>query len=122
MRSPRCADSPATNTSPIAGVCRAGCVCAARATPPREVCRMDLAIFDVDGTLTRTTQLDGTCFVRAVAAVIGAVPFSTDWRDYTHITDSGITAQIFRDQLGRAPHDQEMTDVQQRFMDLLVES
>jgi phosphoglycolate phosphatase-like HAD superfamily hydrolase len=83
---------------------------------------MQLAIFDIDGTLTRTTQLDGDCFLRAVTDELGELPISTNWRDYTHITDSGMTQQIFRDHLGRAPRDEELARVQQRFVDLLEES
>jgi phosphoglycolate phosphatase-like HAD superfamily hydrolase len=81
-----------------------------------------LAIFDIDGTLMRTAQLDADCFLRAVTDEVGALPISTNLQDYTHITDSGITQQIFRDHLGRAPHDEELVRLQQRFADLLAQS
>jgi phosphoglycolate phosphatase-like HAD superfamily hydrolase len=81
-----------------------------------------LAIFDIDGTLMRTTQVDADCFLRAVADEVGALPISTNLQDYTHITDSGITQQIFRDHFGRAPHDQELLRLQQRCVDLLAQS
>lgn len=55
---------------------------------------MPLIVFDVDGTLTQTTGVDDECFVRAIRKVLGVDGFSTDWAEYPHATDSGLTNGI----------------------------
>ncbi len=54
-----------------------------------------LAIFDVDGTLTRTVAVDADCFVRALEIEFGLVPPHTDWAAYVHTTDGGIMRELF---------------------------
>lgn len=81
---------------------------------------MKLAIFDIDGTLTNTNGVDGECFVQAFAETHGITNINTDWSDYTHTTDSGITLQIFRDRFKRAPTESELNDLKQCFVRLLA--
>src|ERR1700687_3882988 len=83
---------------------------------------MQLVIFDIDGTLTRTNEVDAHCFQRALAEEVGIATINTHWSEYTHVTDSGITRQIFEEQLGRAPSAEELARVQQRFVQLLDEA
>ncbi len=64
---------------------------------------MKLAIFDIDGTLTETNEVDDKCFVRAFAALHQITDIETDWTKYTHVTDSGLVSEIFNQRLGRAP-------------------
>lgn len=78
-----------------------------------------LVVFDVDGTLTRTTAVDDRCFARALEERLGA-GIDTDWSGYRHATDSGIAAEAFERRLGRAPRDQEMTALRERFLALLA--
>ncbi len=54
---------------------------------------MRLIIFDVDGTLTRSTTVDTVCYERAVSAQL-AVPIDTEWSSYRHPTDVGILSEI----------------------------
>lgn len=83
---------------------------------------MQLAIFDIDGTLTRTTQVDEVCFLGAFADEFGITAIDTHWSHYAYSTDSGIALQILRDRLGRLPSVDELLRVQRRFVHLLREA
>jgi len=56
-----------------------------------------LVIFDVDGTLARTSRVDDDCWVDAARAVLGIESMSTDWSDYSHSTDEAIASDLIRD-------------------------
>ncbi len=49
-----------------------------------------LAIFDVDGTLVQSYELDGECFVAAFHDAFGIAEVDTDWVRYDHTTDPGV--------------------------------
>lgn len=78
-----------------------------------------LVLFDIDGTLTRTTGVDTDCFVRALAETYGATVQNTDWSTYPHSTDEGLTHEILRAHLGRLPRSDERDRVRTRFIELL---
>jgi phosphoglycolate phosphatase-like HAD superfamily hydrolase len=80
---------------------------------------MQLAIFDVDGTLTQSNELDNHCFSRAFAEEFGLQTNSEHWHDCPHITDSGLTHHLLERHFGRPPLPAETTRLQQRFMRLL---
>jgi phosphoglycolate phosphatase-like HAD superfamily hydrolase len=82
---------------------------------------MKLGIFDIDGTLTKTNDVDTQCFVKAFALEFGIEDINTNWASYGHTTDSGITLQIFQEFLGRVPEESELSRLQHRFVDLLRE-
>lgn len=84
--------------------------------PPK---RMNLAIFDVDGTLTKTVSIDDKCFTQAFAISKGITGIDTDWTKYHYPTDSGITLQIFREKLGREPNSEELRKLKRCFINLL---
>lgn len=50
-------------------------------------------MFDIDGTLIQSYDLDVECFVCAVKDVIG-IDICTDWSTYRHVTDAGILYEI----------------------------
>jgi phosphoglycolate phosphatase-like HAD superfamily hydrolase len=83
---------------------------------------MNLAIFDVDGTLTNTNDVDAMCYVRAVADEFGFDLTGLDWADYTFVTDIGITNQMFQQRLGRLPGTDEIARLQGRLVKLLEEA
>ena len=58
---------------------------------------MPLVIFDIDGTLTQTTNADADCFVRSLAEVCGFRDVNTDWSGYKRATDSGVFHEIHQD-------------------------
>jgi beta-phosphoglucomutase-like phosphatase (HAD superfamily) len=82
---------------------------------------MKLAIFDIDGTLTKTNEIDSECFLKAFALEFGITKINTNWANYGHTTDSGITLQIFQEFLGRIPQSDELSRLQNRFVQLLQE-
>ena len=82
---------------------------------------MKLAIFDIDGTLTNTNSVDEDCFVRALDEAHSISGIGTDWGQYPHTTDSGITDQIFQEKFGRRPEDAELAKFKGCFMSALSE-
>ena len=81
---------------------------------------MHLAIFDLDGTLTRTTRVDEMCYVRALRDALGITEIDSEWSHYTHSTDSGITTEIFQNCYRRLPTADEVERLRQRFVGLLA--
>jgi phosphoglycolate phosphatase-like HAD superfamily hydrolase len=80
---------------------------------------MKLVVFDFDGTLARTDGVDGECFTQALEEALQLRDFSTEWTDYEHVTDEGVTRQIFMEHFGRHPHDEERKRVIEHFVGLL---
>jgi len=80
---------------------------------------MPLVIFDIDGTLTQTTNADANCFVRSLAEVCGFREVDTDWSGYKHATDSGVFHEIHQDRTGRPPSAFEISQFRQHFVGLL---
>jgi beta-phosphoglucomutase-like phosphatase (HAD superfamily) len=79
----------------------------------------NLAIFDIDGTLTESVAVDEVCFVQAFRDVLGIQRINTDWLDYQFQTDSGLALEICRNHLGRDPGEAEISRLQSRFIQLL---
>ena len=50
-------------------------------------------MFDIDGTLVESYELDSECFISAVKDVTG-ISIDSDWSKYQHVTDSGILNEI----------------------------
>lgn len=50
-------------------------------------------MFDIDGTLVQSYDIDSECFTRAVREVVG-LEVSADWSTYSHVTDAGILDEI----------------------------
>lgn len=82
----------------------------------------NLVIFDIDGTLVNTNQVDEDCFIRAFAKAFDISNINTRWAEYSHVTDSGITYQIFQERWGRIPTDEELIKLKKCFCYLLNES
>ncbi len=80
---------------------------------------MNLAIFDIDGTLTESVAVDEVCFVQAFRDVLGIERINTNWLEYNFQTDSGLALEICRNHLGRDPGGAEISRLQSRFAELL---
>ncbi len=50
-------------------------------------------MFDIDGTLVQSYDLDSECFISAVKEVVG-VDINSDWSTYANVTDAGILNEI----------------------------
>ncbi len=81
-----------------------------------------LVIFDVDGTLVQSYELDGECFVAAFDDALGIPDVDTDWTRYDHVTDPGVAAQIIRDRQGREPSAGDLARLQSTFCARLAEA
>ena len=80
---------------------------------------MNLAIFDIDGTLTGTNAVDQICFLQAFADVHSITEINTNWTQYQSVTDSGIMFQIFDERFGRPPFDRELQNHKSCLVNLL---
>lgn len=58
---------------------------------------MHAVVFDVDGTLVQSVEIDEILYKQSIREVIGDVEFRSRWSDYESVTDSGILLQVFRD-------------------------
>lgn len=82
---------------------------------------MNLAIFDVDGTLTETDEVDDLCVVKAFFDSHKIIDIDTDWTKYKYVTDSGIASEIFVEKLGRTPDKRDYADFKSCFIKNLSE-
>ena len=80
---------------------------------------MDLVIFDIDGTLTDTNEVDETGFAEAVTREFGLTGFSTDWSDYEHCVDRFIVGELVRRHLERKVSPEELERFQSTFLSIL---
>jgi len=79
-----------------------------------------LAIFDIDGTLTQTTDVDDTCYRAAVAETIGLPVNAIDWTGTPHHSDRGIFDWLF-ERLGRPlPSDTQVAAARDRLTERLT--
>jgi hypothetical protein len=59
---------------------------------------MHLVMFDIDGTLTETMNIDQQCWFADI---------DTDWSHYQRTADSGIFHAVFTSRIGRSPTAEE---------------
>jgi phosphoglycolate phosphatase-like HAD superfamily hydrolase len=78
-----------------------------------------LVVFDVDGTLTDTASVDSECFAAAIVEAFGIRGFDTGWASYTEFTDSAIIREVFEAHRGRAPAEEEVGRLVERFVAIL---
>ncbi|BAZ37147.1 hypothetical protein NIES4101_30680 [Calothrix sp. NIES-4101] len=83
---------------------------------------MQLVIFDIDGTLTQSNDLDNDAFLQTLFDVFGFVEVSNDWISYSHVTDACILKEVCQNFLNRIPSSHEVTIFQTRLLKLLTES
>lgn len=80
---------------------------------------MNLIVFDIDGTLTNTTQVDDECFIAAFQKVFGLDIKGFPWDTLKNVTDWGITEEIIQNRLNRLPTDIEYQQMLDEFVGLL---
>lgn len=74
-----------------------------------------LLMFDIDGTLTATNDVDTRCYVQTMSEYLGC-EIDDDWNHYQHVTDLGIASELLR------KHDRPLTDIpilRKRFVRLI---
>jgi phosphoglycolate phosphatase-like HAD superfamily hydrolase len=73
-------------------------------------------IFDIDGTLCDTIDVDDDCYRQAAGAALGVSAGQVDWTDAPHPTDSGIALWLWQRFRGRAPTPDELNHLQVDFL------
>ena len=68
-----------------------------------------LLIFDIDGTLCLSSDIDNTCYVDACQNVLGAPAIDTDWANYPDATDPVIGRSLIEQHVPGAADDNELT-------------
>lgn len=74
---------------------------------------LKLAIFDIDGTLTATNDVDSEGFLKSVSGLLGDAAISTDWKSYPEVTDQSLLEHLCRERLGRIPTPNEIRRAQE---------
>ncbi|HUP22881.1 MAG TPA: HAD family hydrolase [Thermoanaerobaculia bacterium] len=80
---------------------------------------VQVVVFDLDGTLTATTDVDSTCYVEAFKAEFG-LPLDPDWSRYRHCTDEGIAAEALQRYHDAPPSTEQLQRLKRRFVQLLA--
>lgn len=81
----------------------------------------NVALFDVDGTLTDTNAIDSVCFLEALRDEFGIDSIDDDWSAYAHTTDRGILNEILRRAWTRKPSESDLERHRERFLTILGE-
>jgi len=58
---------------------------------------VDAVIFDIDGTLLHSIEIDETLFRQAIRSAIDGAEIRPLFSDYEHVTDAGIVSQIMHE-------------------------
>jgi phosphoglycolate phosphatase-like HAD superfamily hydrolase len=81
----------------------------------------NLAIFDMDGTLTNSNKVDAACYVRSIIEEFGIENVDDSWETYKNVTDPGVFDEIFENAFSREPSETETQRFLKRFLDMLEE-
>ena len=79
---------------------------------------MQFILFDIDGTLTDTIDLDARCFLKAFVDVCGFSDVDPDWSRYRNATDAGIFQEVFESRRGRSPSVSETVEFKNHLVEL----
>ena len=80
---------------------------------------MRIALFDIDGTLTASNEIDSDCRAEAFRDVFG-FELDRNWDAYEHTTDRGIATQALREH-GREATEHDLSLDRARCVQLLTE-
>ena len=79
-----------------------------------------LIIFDIDGTLTKTNDVDSVLFEKAILDILPIYSLDTNWANYKYSTDAGIITEIIQSHFNRAPYASEIESIKNRFFSYLT--
>ena len=74
-------------------------------------------MFDIDGTLVESYDIDAQCFIDAVQEVMG-LSINSNWADYEHVTDEGILNEVLSNH-GISNRDAVKAEIKRRFIQKL---
>lgn len=78
-----------------------------------------LIIFDIDGTLTATIEADDYGYMQTYKDIYNIDLGEADWTKFKHVTDLGVSNQIFQDNFKRLPTEKEINSIKTHFLKLL---
>jgi phosphoglycolate phosphatase-like HAD superfamily hydrolase len=78
-----------------------------------------VAVFDVDGTLTQSSECDDCMFARTAQELLGITQISLDWSTYPHSTDDSIAAHLIGQAQGRRATRLEVDEFQEHALTVL---
>jgi len=78
-----------------------------------------LVVFDIDGTITDTVEVDDFCFVKTFHDLFDIDLNQVDWGEFKYVTDLGISNQIFEENFQRPPTNTEIESIKTHFLGLL---
>jgi len=80
---------------------------------------MTTYLFDIDGTLARSNDLDERLFARAIEEVLGVAGISTDWATYADTTDEAITRELIEKHRAGEDPNLLVSNTRARFIELV---
>lgn len=80
---------------------------------------MTLILFDVDGTLTATNEVDAKCYATAFQRTFGRPLPTTDWDVYVFVTDTGIINEVLEAERGPRATAAEIASFERAFVEAL---
>lgn len=83
---------------------------------------MNLAIFDIDGTLVRSDAHEDRLYWQALETVLGVERETFDWTSFRHVTDNAIAHDVFRRQNGTAPSADALAATEWHFAEIWREA
>lgn len=78
-----------------------------------------LIAFDIDGTLTATIEADDYGFTQTYKDLYNIDLGEIDWSKFNHVTDLGVSNEIFQTNYKRLPTDEEIDTTKNHFLGLL---
>jgi phosphoglycolate phosphatase-like HAD superfamily hydrolase len=82
---------------------------------------VNLAVFDIDGTLIRPNRVEDACFIEALEHCFGFSEVSADWTIYRNVTDHGIVSEVCWNRWGREATQGELDSFESHYSALLVD-
>lgn len=69
---------------------------------------MKYIIFDIDGTLTNTTQVDDKCYMNSFESIFKVNIKDVQWDQITNVTDWGIAEELILKKLHRDSNSEDI--------------
>jgi hypothetical protein len=73
-------------------------------------------MFDVDGTLTQSNEVDAECSISAMKTAFNINHIDADWSKYKNVSDSGIFGEIFESHFHRKPESEDFDLIKINFL------
>lgn len=81
---------------------------------------VNLAVFDVDGTLLDNLAEEDACFAQALRERLALSRLDTDWARYAQVSDDGIAAEAYAREYRQALTSAQRSATIERFVELLA--